>query len=76
MGLPAVAGHGSCHGERMAHAGPDYTPPDPTHIELEPEALDFWARTLETNPEKIRRAVQKVGPALERVKQELGIAGI
>ena len=59
----------------MAHAGPKYTPPDPTRIDLEPEALDFWARTLETNPEKIRRAVQKVGPMLERVKLELGIGG-
>ncbi len=60
----------------MAQAGPRYTPPDPTCIELEPEALDFWTRTLETDPEKIRRAVQKVGPDLDRVKQELGIAGV
>jgi hypothetical protein len=59
----------------MAQAGPKYTPPDPTCIELKPEALDFWARTLETNPEKIRQAVQKVGPMLERVKLELGIGG-
>lgn len=60
----------------MAHAGSRYTPPDPTRVDLQPEALDFWARTLETDPDKIRRAVQKVGPALERVKQELGIAGV
>jgi hypothetical protein len=60
----------------MAHQGPDYRPPDPTQIELKPEALDFWARTLETNPDKIRTAVQKVGPVLERVKQELGIGGV
>ena len=53
-----------------------YTPPDPTRIDLEAEALDFWARTLETDPDKIRRAVQKVGPVLEAVKQELGIAGV
>ena len=59
----------------MAQAGPRYDPPDPTRIELEPEALDFWARTLETHPEKIRQAVQKVGPMLERVKLELGIGG-
>lgn len=59
----------------MASSGPKYTPPDPTQIELKPEALDFWARTLETNPEKIRKAVQKVGPGLERVKLELGIGG-
>ena len=60
----------------MAQAGPRYTPPDPTRVDLQPEALDFWARTLETDPEKIRQAVQKVGPTLERVKQELGIAGV
>ncbi len=55
----------------------DYTPPDPTTIDArKPEALDYWARTLETDPEKIRRAVAKVGPILEKVKQELGIAGV
>jgi hypothetical protein len=54
----------------------DYTPPDPTLIEIRPEALDYWSRTLETPPEKIRKAVQKVGPELETVKQELGIAGV
>ncbi|HEX7053351.1 MAG TPA: DUF3606 domain-containing protein [Burkholderiales bacterium] len=59
----------------MAQSGPEYTPPDPTEIALEPEALDFWARTLEIPPDKIRSAVQKVGPSLERVKAELGIAG-
>ncbi|HYL87934.1 MAG TPA: DUF3606 domain-containing protein [Burkholderiales bacterium] len=53
-----------------------YTPPDPTQIELKPEALDYWARTLETKPERIKKAVQKVGPALETVKKELGIAGV
>ena len=59
----------------MASQGPKYTPPDPTRIDLQPEALDFWARTLEADPEKIRQAVQKVGPMLERVKLELGIGG-
>ncbi len=59
----------------MAKQGPRYTPPDPTRIDLEPEALDFWARTLEAPPEKIRSAVQKVGPVLESVKRELGIGG-
>ena len=53
-----------------------YTPPDPTLIEVRREALDYWARTLETDPEKIRRAVRKVGPVLETVKKELGIAGV
>ncbi|HYX65752.1 MAG TPA: DUF3606 domain-containing protein [Burkholderiales bacterium] len=60
----------------MANPGPNYTPPDLTQIELKPEALDYWARTLETRPEKIRSAVQKVGPGLEKVKAELGIAGV
>jgi 23S rRNA (guanosine2251-2'-O)-methyltransferase len=59
----------------MATQGMKYTPPDPTKIEVKPEALDFWARTLETSADKIRKAVQKVGPSLEKVKQELGIGG-
>ncbi|HEY5896479.1 MAG TPA: DUF3606 domain-containing protein [Burkholderiales bacterium] len=59
----------------MATQGPKYTPPDPTQIELKPEALDFWARTLETDGWRIRQAVQKVGPVLETVKKELGIGG-
>ena len=54
----------------------EYRPPDPAVIEVKREALDYWARTLETDPEKIRKAVQKVGPMLEKVKQELGIAGV
>ena len=53
----------------------EYVPPDLTQIEQKPEALDYWARTLETDPEKISRAVDKVGPVLEKVKQELGIGG-
>lgn len=52
-----------------------YAPPDPTLIEVKPEALDFWSRTLETPPERIKKAVQKVGPVLETVKKELGIGG-
>ena len=60
----------------MARTGSKYSPPDPTQIELQPEALDYWARTLETKPEKIKKAVQKVGPVLETVKKELGIAGV
>ncbi|HVJ24314.1 MAG TPA: DUF3606 domain-containing protein [Burkholderiales bacterium] len=54
----------------------EYRPPDPTLIEVKPQALEYWARTLETDPEKIRKAVQKVGPVLETVKKELGIAGV
>ena len=53
-----------------------YRPPDLTQIEDKPEALAYWARTLETDEEKIRRAVLKVGPMLDQVKQELGIGGI
>jgi hypothetical protein len=53
-----------------------YQPPDPTQIEDKPEALSFWARTLETDADRIRRAVRKVGPILETVKKELGIGGV
>jgi hypothetical protein len=54
-----------------------YTPPDPAKIEADdPEALRFWARALETEEDKIRQAVRKVGPMLEKVKTELGIAGV
>jgi hypothetical protein len=55
----------------------DYIPPDPTTIDAKkPEALRYWAKTLETDEQKIRRAVEKVGPVLETVKQELGIGGV
>jgi hypothetical protein len=53
-----------------------YAPPDPAKIDADnPEALRFWARTLETEEDRIRQAVRKVGPMLEQVKQELGIGG-
>jgi hypothetical protein len=55
----------------------DYTPPDPTQIDAQkPEALKYWSKTLETDEQKIRRAVEKVGPVLDTVKQELGIGGV
>jgi Protein of unknown function (DUF3606) len=54
----------------------EYVPPDPTLVEDKPEALRYWARTLETPEDKIRRAVRKVGPVLETVKRELGIGGV
>jgi Protein of unknown function (DUF3606) len=55
----------------------EYTPPDPAKIEADdPDALRFWARTLETREDKIQQAVRKVGPMLEKVKKELGIAGV
>ena len=54
-----------------------YEPPDPTEIEAgKPEALDFWSRTLEVPPERIRQAIERAGPLLENVKRELGIAGV
>lgn len=53
----------------------DYNPPDVTQIEDKPEALRFWARTLETDEERIRNAVRKVGPLVEDVKHELGSYG-
>jgi hypothetical protein len=60
----------------MAQRKDSYIPPDPTQIEAhKPEALRYWARTLETDENKIRQAVRKVGPMLEKVKQELGIGG-
>jgi hypothetical protein len=54
-----------------------YEPPDPTRIDVEdPRALGFWARTLSRPAEDIRAAVRKVGPMLEDVKRELGMAGV
>ena len=56
---------------------PPYTPPSPTQIDArKPEALRYWAKTLETDEQKLRRAVEKVGPLLETVKRELGIGGV
>ena len=54
----------------------DYVPPDMTRIEKKPEALQYWARTLETPEEKLKKAVDKAGPLLEDVKKELGISGV
>ena len=60
----------------MAQQKP-YAPRDLTQVDASnPKDLDYWSRTLETNPDKIRRAVEKVGPILETVKKELGIAGV
>ena len=54
----------------------EYNPPDPTKIETKPEALRFWAKTLETKETRIQKAVKKVGPLLDDVKKELGIGGV
>jgi len=55
---------------------PDYVPPDPTCIDVsDTRAIDYWAKTLETAPEKLREAAQRAGPLVEDVKHELGISG-
>jgi uncharacterized protein DUF3606 len=60
----------------MATSPQAYEPPDPTRIDArDSRALRFWAGTLGKAPEEIRGAVAKVGPLLEDVKRELGIAG-
>ncbi|HEY6864115.1 MAG TPA: DUF3606 domain-containing protein [Burkholderiales bacterium] len=54
----------------------DYVPPDPTRIDVrDPRALGFWSATLGKSADEIRAAVAKVGPLLEHVKSELGMAG-
>jgi hypothetical protein len=60
----------------MAENRPEYTPPDPTQIEDKPEALRYWARTLEFDEDRLRKAVRKVGPLVEDVKHELGSYGV
>ena len=61
----------------MAQARNDYVPSDPTVIDANSvAALSYWSKTLETDPEKLRRAVEKVGSLLEDVKNELGIGGV
>ncbi len=56
----------------------NYVPPDPTRIDVQDaRALDYWSRTLEVPPERIREAVHHAGSSvLEEVKRELGIAGV
>ena len=54
----------------------EYVPPDPTQIEKKPEALQYWARTLETKEDRLKKAVDKAGPLLDDVKKELGIGGV
>ena len=57
-------------------ASSEYRPPDLTQIEDKPEAVRYWARTLETDEERLRRALRKVGPLVEDVKHELGSYGV
>jgi hypothetical protein len=54
----------------------NYVPPDPLAIEDKQDAYCYWARTLEFDEERIRKAVRKVGPILEDVKRELGSFGV
>lgn len=54
----------------------NYLPPDPTVIEDRDDAYCFWARSLEFEEERIRRAVRKVGHLVEDVKRELGSFGV
>ena len=61
----------------MADTRTEYVPPDPTIIDAgSAEALRYWSKTLETDPDRIRGAVRKVGPGLDQVKTELGIGGV
>jgi hypothetical protein len=56
-------------------AQPRYLPPDPTVIEDKPESLRYWAATLESEEQRIREAMRKVGPLVEDVKREIGAYG-
>jgi Protein of unknown function (DUF3606) len=61
----------------MTSSRGEYVPPDPTRIDAKSaDALKYWARTLQTDEDKIRQAVRKVGPELQTVKTELGIGGV
>jgi hypothetical protein len=63
--------------KRKKENASEYIPSDPAKIDAEnPEALRFWARTLETKEDRIRQAVSRVGPMLDQVKKELGIGGV
>jgi hypothetical protein len=53
-----------------------YTPPDQTVVENKPEALEYWARTFETTPERVGEALRKAGPLVEDVKKEIGSYGV
>jgi hypothetical protein len=70
----------ACETKRVApgRSGMDkpYMPADPTLIEGEkPAAIDYWSKTLEVRPERLKEALRKAGPLLEDVKRELGIGG-
>ena len=54
----------------------EYAPPDPAKIDADSPRRSTTGRAPWRRPEKIRQAVQKVGPVLEKVKQELGIGGV
>lgn len=57
--------------------GEAFIPEDLTKVDPDsPENLDFWARTLEVDAEKLRKATRRAGPELESVKKELGLGGV
>jgi hypothetical protein len=61
----------------MDTKAPRYVPPDQTRVDgQDPAAIDYWSRTLEVKPERLREAFAKAGPLLEDIKRELGIAGV
>jgi hypothetical protein len=58
-------------------AAEKYAPPDMTKVDCnDPRAVDYWSRTLEVPPERLREAARKAGPLLEDVKKELGSFGV
>ena len=63
------------HPSRSAPPGSSYAPPDPLSIEDKPEAYRYWARTLEVEESRLRKAARKAGPLVDDVKKELGSYG-
>jgi hypothetical protein len=61
----------------MAEKCGEYVPPDAASIDVkDPCAMRFWASAFETPEDKLMQAVLKVGPMVDQVKKELGIAGV
>jgi hypothetical protein len=58
------------------HNSPAYDPPDPLTIEDKDAAYAYWAKTLESDEDKVRQAVRHAGPLVEDVKKELGAYGV
>jgi hypothetical protein len=61
----------------MDRSARDYVPADPTQVDAaDPRAIDYWSRTLEVSPERLREVLRKAGPLLEDIKHELGSFGV